>query len=85
VPLKFSLNGDQGTGVVSSVTWRTASCTDWTPGAQQAATAQLSYAPSTARYTDAASTVKSWKGSCRILVLELADGTQHSVRITFTH
>ena len=85
VPLKFSLNGNRGLAVVTSVTWRTASCADWTPGSQQAAGGQLSYAPSSARYTDTVSTAKSSKGSCRILTLELADGTQHAVRVTFTH
>jgi hypothetical protein len=85
VPLKFTLDGDRGLGVVTSVTWRTASCADWAPGSQQAATAQLSYSASSGRYLDTVSTAKTWKGSCRLLVLELADGTQHSVRVSFTH
>ena len=85
VPLKFSLGGDRGLGLVTGVTWQTASCADWTAGVPQAATAQLSYAPSSGRYTDTVSTAKSWKGSCRILTLELADGTQHTVRVSFTH
>jgi hypothetical protein len=85
VPLKFSLGGDRGLGVVASVTWRTASCADWTPGAATTASAQLAYSASSGRYTETVSTSKSWKGSCRILTLELADGTQHPVRLTFTH
>jgi hypothetical protein len=85
VPLKFSLGGDRGLGVVTSVTWQTASCADWTPGSPQAAAGQLSYSAPSGRYTDAVSTSKSWKGSCRILVLELGDGTQHPVRVAFTH
>jgi dipeptidyl aminopeptidase/acylaminoacyl peptidase len=85
VPLKFSLDGDRGLGVVTSVMWWTASCADWTPGSQQPATGQLSYSASSGRYLDAVSTAKSWKGGCRILVLELADGTKHQVRVAFTH
>jgi hypothetical protein len=85
VPLKFSLGGDRGLGVVTSVTWLTASCADWTPGPSMPASAQLSYSASSGRYTDAVSTSKSWKGSCRILTLELADGTQHSARVALTH
>jgi hypothetical protein len=85
VPLKFSLSGDRGLGVVTSVTWRTASCADWTTGPAAAAGGQLSYAPSSTRYTEAVATAKSWKGSCRILNLEFADGTQHAVRVSFTH
>ena len=85
VPLKFSLNGNWGLGVVSSVTWRPASCADWTAGTAAAATGQLSYSASSGRYLDAVPTAKSWKGSCRLLALELADGTQHTVRVTFTH
>jgi len=85
VPLKFSLNGDRGLGIVTSVTWRTASCADWTPGSSAAAGGQLSYTASSGRYTETVSTAKSWKGTCRILTLELADGTQHPVRVSFTH
>ena len=79
------INGNWGLGVVSSVTWRPASCADWTAGTAAAATGQLSYSASSGRYLDAVPTAKSWKGSCRLLALELADGTQHTVRVTFTH
>jgi hypothetical protein len=29
IPLKFSLSGDQGLGVVTHATWEPASCADW--------------------------------------------------------
>lgn len=85
VPLKFSLSGDRGSAVVANVAWQLASCADWTSTTAVAASGQLSYSASSGRYTDAVSSSKSWKGSCRILVLRLADGTEHAVKVSFTH
>jgi hypothetical protein len=86
LPLKFSLHGDNGLSVVSQTTWTLASCSDWSSSAT-AATGQgkLTYNPLTDRYTDLVATDKSWKGSCRTVVLRLADGTDHTVHVQFTH
>jgi hypothetical protein len=85
VPLKFSLRGNQGPGVVTQTTWQQSSCTDWSAlGSPSAAQAKLSYSPSTDRYTDLVTTDSSWKGSCRTVDVWLNDGTHHSVRVQFT-
>jgi Tol biopolymer transport system component len=85
IPLKFSLGGDQGLGVVAGTTWQAASCSDWSSvGAPAPGQGKLSYNGSSDRYTDLVATGSSWKGSCLIVDLELADGTHHSVRVRFT-
>jgi hypothetical protein len=85
LPLKFSLHGNQGLGVVTRATWQTVSCLDWSAlGASTAATSKLSYSASSDRYLDVVPTDSSWKGSCRTVDLELADGTHHAVHVRFT-
>jgi hypothetical protein len=85
-PLKFSLAGYQGLGVVARVTWQPSSCADWSPvGASAAADQKLSYSASTDRYLDLVATDPAWKGSCRTLDLQLADGTHRRVHVSFTH
>jgi len=84
-PLKFSLRGNQGPGAVTRTTWQAAACTDWSAlGASTAAQAKLSYSASSDRYLDVVGTDPSWKGTCRIVDLELADGTHHAVHVRFT-
>jgi len=82
LPLKFSLNGDQGLDVLA------AGSPAWTPcdapGAETSATGSLSYKAPGDRYTYLASTAKAWGGSCRDFVLTLNDGTKHRTRFTFT-
>ena len=85
VPLKFSLSGNQGLGVVTQTTWQPSSCTDWSAlGLPTAAQARLSYGSSTDRYVDLVATDSSWKGSCRTVDVWLTDGTRHSVHVHFT-
>jgi Tol biopolymer transport system component len=84
VSLKFSLDGDQGLNVVTGASWRTATCGDWTPTSEPTSTdGKLSYKASTDRYQEIVPTSSSWKGTCRILRLDLADGTHPQVRISF--
>ena len=84
-PLKFSLRGNQGPGAVTRTTWQAASCTDWSAfGASTSAQAKLSYSASSDRYLDVVGTDPSWKGTCRTIDLELADGTHHAVHVRFT-
>jgi Tol biopolymer transport system component len=86
LPLKFSLHGDNGLSIVTQTTWQPASCSDWSNTAA-AATGQgkLTYNALTDRYTDLVATDPKWKGSCRIVDLQLADGTHHTVHVRFTH
>jgi WD40-like Beta Propeller Repeat len=84
IALKFSLNGYQGLNIASGATWQTATCTDWTPTSSATpADTKLSYTASTDRYKELVATSSSWKGTCRILRLDLADGTHHDVRVSF--
>ena len=53
-------------------------------GASTAAQAKLSYSASSDRYLDVVGTDPSWKGTCRTVDLELADGTHHAVHVRFT-
>jgi Tol biopolymer transport system component len=86
VPLKFSLGGDRGTGIVAGVTWQTISCAGGGgTGATTAGTGSLSYSASSGRYTQLLNTDKSWKGTCRVLTLRLADTTTHQVNVHFVN
>lgn len=86
IPLKFSLQGNMGLNVVAATTWQAVSCSDWS-GLAAGTTGQgrLSYNASNDRYLDLLATDPSWKGSCRTVTLELADGTHQTVRVQFTH
>jgi hypothetical protein len=85
VPLKFSLRGNQGLGVVMRTTWQAVSCVDWSAlGAAATAQAKLSYNAANDRYLDVVGTDSSWKGLCRTVDVELADGTHHAVHVRFT-
>ncbi len=84
IALKFSLDGDQGLNIVTGTTWQTATCGDWTPTGPRVGTdGKLSYKPSSDRYQDIVATSSTWKATCRILQLDLADGTHPQVRVTF--
>ena len=85
LPLRFSLHGNQGLVAVTRTSSQAASCTDWsaldTPTAAQT---KLSYSSSTERYLDLVITDPTWKGTCRTIEIELADGTRHDVHVRFT-
>jgi TolB protein len=84
LPLKFSLQGDHGADVVAGAVWQAASCADWSSlGPAAAGQGKLSYNSSTDRYVDLVTTDSSWKGSCRTVDLQLADGSHHVVRVRF--
>ena len=86
LPLKFSVRGDNGLGIVTQATWQPASCFDWSSAATTTtAQGKLSYNIPTDRYIDLVATDPKWKGSCRTLDLGLADGTHHTVHVRFTH
>jgi hypothetical protein len=86
IPLKFSLGGNRGNGVVAGISWQQVSCGDGsTLGQPSAGTGNLSYSASSGRYLDVVSTAASWKGSCRTLTLRLADTTLKQARVRFGH
>jgi hypothetical protein len=82
VPLKFSLNGDQGLDIFASGSpgWMPCGSLDGPTRAD----GSLSYNASADRYTYLAATSKSWAGTCRDLVVMLRDSTTHRARFSFT-
>jgi TolB protein len=85
VPLRFSLGGDQGLGIVTSSSQQQLNCASQAPlGSPGAAATSLAYKASQNRYQDIWSTDKAWSGSCRSITLTLSDGTTHSALVQFT-
>lgn len=90
IPIKFSLNGDQGlaifaTGYPKSQTVQCAS-TGPVDGIEETLTAgssSLSYDASLDQYSYVWKTEKSWAGTCRQLIVKLADGTSHRANFQF--
>lgn len=80
VPVKFSLDGDQGSAIFGggSPAWVSCDSPDTSPAA-----GTLSYNVSNDRYTYLATTARSWAGTCRDLVVTLADRTVRKLRFTF--
>jgi Tol biopolymer transport system component len=84
ISLKFTLHGNQGPDVITGRTWQQASCGDWIPmGASTPTDGRLTYTPSIDRYKDNVPTSSSFRGTCRLLRLDFADGTHPEVRINF--
>jgi hypothetical protein len=84
LPLKFSLQGNHGTGVVARVTSQPVACADWSSlGAAAVGQGTLDYSASTDRYTELVATDAKWKGTCRAFDVQLDDGTHHSVNVRF--
>jgi hypothetical protein len=90
VPLKFSLGGDQGLNVLAPGSPASAlldcatfdSSENFEP-VQAAGGNGLSYDPTSGQYTYVWKTAKGWAGTCRVLSLQLADGTEHRAAFMF--
>ena len=84
VPLKFSLGGDQGLGILAgSPTSQPVQCDGSLPSdpVEETVTAgasSLSYDAATGTYTYTWKTDKAWANTCRQLTVTLSDGTSHS-------
>jgi hypothetical protein len=90
VPLKFSLGGYRGLDVLKpgSPASRQIGCagtpaTEYVP-TESPGNSTLTYDPASDRYTYVWKTNKQWSGTCRQLLLELADGTSHTATFNFT-
>jgi len=90
IPITFTLGGDQGLSILASgyPASEGTSCDASSVSATLEATvspgsATLSYNASTEAYTYVWKTDKSWSGTCRQLVLQLADGSTHQARFQF--
>jgi hypothetical protein len=91
VPVKFSLTGDQGLGIIASgyPTSKQVACDAAAPqdAIEQTATAggsSLSYDSVADQYNYVWKTEKGWAGTCRQFVLKLDDGTFHQANFNFS-
>jgi len=90
VPIKFSLGGDRGLNVFAPGSPSSApmACEGTSPGTYEptvtAGNSSLSYDAVADRYTYVWKTQKAWSGTCRELLVTLADGTTHSATFVFT-
>ncbi len=88
VPVKFSLAGDFGLGIIAGgyPVSQPVNCTTGAPlGTAQAtaANAPLGYDAGSGRYSYVWKTDSSWVGTCRLFTLRLADGTDHTALFLF--
>jgi hypothetical protein len=91
IPVKFSLNGNQGLNIFASG-YPIAPAIACTPGAlvdtiEETVTAggsSLSYDPLTDQYFYVWKTDKNWANTCRVLNVTLIDGTVHTANFQFT-
>ena len=90
VPLKFSLGGDKGLNVIDAgyPASRPLVCATLDPSGdlqptQPAGRSALSYDAKSDQYTYVWKTDKTWAGTCRVLALQLVDGTEHLVAFQF--
>jgi hypothetical protein len=90
IPLKFSLGGNYGLGILAGGYPASGpiACDASEPGNVVADTisaggSSLSYDAASGQYSYVWKTDKSWKGTCRILVVKLNDGTQHYAKFRF--
>jgi len=91
VPVKFSLNGNQGLSIFAGgyPTSGTIACNstdlyDYIDETVTAGGSSLSYDASANQYVYVWKTEKSWAGSCRQLVVKLSDGTYHRANFNFS-
>jgi hypothetical protein len=89
IPVKFSLAGNQGLGVLAgSPTSSQIACDASDPGSEIEETSSaggsgLSYDASTDQYTYVWKTNKAWKGSCRLLNVKFIDGNEYRAKFRF--
>ncbi|MGB8980903.1 MAG: PxKF domain-containing protein [Anaerolineales bacterium] len=90
IPVKFSLGGDQGLNIFAAGYPRSeqiaCNSTDLVDGIEETVTpgsSALTYDPGSDQYHYVWKTEKSWAGTCRQLVVKLADGTIQRANFQF--
>ncbi len=90
VPIKFSLSGDQGLGILAagSPASTTVSCdtgagTSPLDGAVTSSPSGLTYDQALDQYVYVWKTSRNWKNTCREFTLTLIDGTEHKALFMF--
>lgn len=88
IPLKFSLSGNKGLSIFAAgyPMSQQIACSDSAPlsdleGTETAGGSTLTYSPDTYHYNW--KTESSWAGTCRILIVKLNDGTEHTALFKF--
>ena len=90
IPVKFSLSGFKGMNVLAEgyPASSPVPCGDTEPGTtieetQSPGNTLLTYDPETDQYLYVWKTSKDWRRTCRILILRLADGSEHYASMMF--
>ncbi len=90
VPIKFSLGGDQGLDILAAgyPVSRPVSCAGLASDSDPvetvtAGSSSLSFDPATGQYTYVWKTDRQWAGTCRVLTVQLDDGSQHLANFQF--
>lgn len=90
VPIKFSLNGNKGLGIIASgfpvsqtIVCDTSAPVDPVQGTVTAGSSSLTYDPTTDQYIYVWKTNSTWQGTCRQFTLKLVDGTVHQALFEF--
>jgi hypothetical protein len=89
VPVKFSLGGNRGLGILAAGSPASAphACSaapaDVLESTATPGSSTLTYDATSGRYHYVWQTAKAWAGSCRTFVLKLSDGTTHTAEFRF--
>ncbi|MEO8574233.1 MAG: PxKF domain-containing protein [Pyrinomonadaceae bacterium] len=89
IPMKFSLGGNQGLDIFAgSPSSNAVACDTSQPVGQieetvNAGSSSLSYNATVDQYTYVWKTNKPWAGTCRLFIMRLDDGSQHSAMFRF--
>jgi hypothetical protein len=90
IPIKFSLDGDQGLGIIAAgfpkskkIDCDTSADLDNVEQTRNSGKSALQYDLTTDQYTYVWKTDRDWKGTCRKLKLKLDDGTKHKAKFKF--
>ena len=90
VPLRFSLGGNQGLGIFAAgspgsgvIACSSGASTDTLEETVAASVSSLTYAPGSGRYEYVWKTNKAWAGTCRQLVITLAERNIHRANFRF--
>jgi hypothetical protein len=90
VPVKFSLSGNKGLDILASGYPASSPipCDEEEPGSiieetDSAGGALLTYDAGNDQYKYVWKTTQTWKGTCRIFILRLADGSEHYAKFYF--
>ena len=92
IPVKFSLGGNYGLNIFATgyPASQNVSCGSGGSGGSDAieetvtaGNSSLQYEPGTQRYIYVWKTDKAWSGTCRLLIVKLIDGTEHTAFFQF--